>query len=45
MNVAMILSGGVGKRLGGNVPKQYLAIKGKMVIESTLSTRSKQAKR
>ncbi len=33
MNVAMILSGGVGKRLGGNVPKQYLAIKGKMVIE------------
>lgn len=33
MNVALILSGGVGKRLGGNIPKQYLTIKGKMIIE------------
>ncbi|MDE6758463.1 MAG: 2-C-methyl-D-erythritol 4-phosphate cytidylyltransferase [Clostridia bacterium] len=33
MNVAMILSGGVGRRFGGNIPKQYLLIKGKMVIE------------
>lgn len=33
MNVALILSGGVGKRLGGNIPKQYLTIKGKMIIQ------------
>lgn len=33
MNVALILSGGVGKRLGGSIPKQYLTIKGKMIIE------------
>ncbi len=33
MNIALILSGGVGKRLGGNIPKQYLTIKGKMIIQ------------
>lgn len=33
MNVAIILSGGVGKRFGAKVPKQYLDLCGKPVIE------------
>lgn len=37
MNVAMILSGGVGKRLGANIPKQYLTINGKMVVEYVIN--------
>ena len=33
MNAALILSGGVGARFGANVPKQYVRIRRKMVIE------------
>lgn len=33
MNVVMIMSGGVGKRFGGNIPKQYMKIDGKAVID------------
>ena len=33
MNAALILSGGVGARFGANVPKQYIRIRRKMVIE------------
>ncbi|NLC46770.1 MAG: 2-C-methyl-D-erythritol 4-phosphate cytidylyltransferase [Firmicutes bacterium] len=37
MNVAMILAGGVGKRMGtGEVPKQYIDIYGKPIIVHTL---------
>lgn len=33
MNVVMIMSGGVGKRFGSALPKQYLKINGKAVID------------
>ena len=32
MNIALILSGGVGKRVGASIPKQYLEIRGKKII-------------
>ena len=32
MNIALILSGGTGTRLGGDIPKQYIKIKGRMLI-------------
>lgn len=32
MNVGIVLAGGVGRRFGGNVPKQYQTINGKEVI-------------
>lgn len=33
MNIAVILSGGKGKRFGANLPKQYLNLRGKPVID------------
>ena len=36
MNYAIMLSGGVGKRLGGDIPKQYIKVKGHMVITYAL---------
>lgn len=36
MNIAILLSGGVGSRLHSNVPKQYLAIEGEMIVKRTL---------
>ena len=32
MNIALILAGGVGKRMGADVPKQFIEIKGKPII-------------
>lgn len=32
MNIAMILSGGIGMRLGSDIPKQYISVKGRMII-------------
>lgn len=32
MNIALILSGGTGSRLGGDIPKQYIEVGGKPVI-------------
>ncbi len=32
MNIALVLSGGTGKRLGGDTPKQYIKVKGRMLI-------------
>ena len=36
MNVAMIMAGGVGNRMGANIPKQYIKIHGKPIIVYTL---------
>lgn len=36
MNVAIVLSGGSGKRMGTDIPKQYLSIAGKPVIVHTI---------
>lgn len=38
MNIALILSGGKGLRLGADVPKQYLSCNGRMVITYCLET-------
>ena len=32
MNVALILAGGTGTRLGSDIPKQYMSVKGKTII-------------
>ena len=37
MNVALIFAGGCGTRMGATVPKQFLEINGKSVLEHTLS--------
>lgn len=36
--VAIILSGGSGKRMGQNVPKQFIEVNGKMLLEYAIST-------
>ncbi len=36
MNAAVILSGGTGKRIGGDIPKQYIKVRDRMVIEYCL---------
>lgn len=36
MNIAVILAGGVGSRLGISIPKQFFKVAGKMVIEHTI---------
>ncbi|GHT69329.1 hypothetical protein FACS189452_09970 [Bacteroidia bacterium] len=37
MNIAVILAGGTGSRFGNDVPKQFLKIAGKTVIEHTIA--------
>ena len=32
-SVVLLLSGGIGTRLGGNIPKQYMEVNGRMVID------------
>lgn len=36
-NIGVILAGGSGKRMGENIPKQFLVIAGKTVLEHTLT--------
>ena len=36
MNIALILSGGTGTRIGGDIPKQYIKVKGRMLISFCL---------
>ena len=43
MNIAMILSGGVGKRFGADIPKQYQDLLGKPVVEYVINA-AKSAK-
>lgn len=42
-NIAVILAGGVGSRLGLSTPKQFFKVAGKMVIEHTIDTFEKNA--
>lgn len=37
MNIALILAGGTGTRLGGDIPKQYMEVSGRMVITHCLT--------
>lgn len=37
-NIAVILAGGVGNRLGLSTPKQFFKVAGKMVVEHTIDT-------
>ena len=41
MNIALILSGGTGARLGAKIPKQYIKIEGKPIISYCIETLSK----
>ncbi len=36
MNIAIIIAGGVGSRMGKNIPKQFIEVKGKPVLAYTL---------
>lgn len=38
MNIAIILSGGIGTRLGANIPKQYIEVGGAPIISYCLKT-------
>lgn len=38
MNIALVLAGGAGIRLGSDIPKQYIKVDGKMIIEYCLQT-------
>lgn len=44
MNVALILSGGTGTRLGSDIPKQYIEVGGKPVISYCMETLSMHEK-
>lgn len=37
MNAAIVLSGGIGTRLGADIPKQYIEVDGKSILEYSLS--------
>lgn len=36
MNIALLLSGGIGTRISSEVPKQYICVRGRMIISYTL---------
>ena len=38
MNIALVLSGGMGTRLGSDIPKQYIKVNNKMIISYCLET-------
>ncbi len=42
-NIAVVLAGGVGKRLGMTTPKQFFKVAGKMVIEHTVDVFERNA--
>jgi 2-C-methyl-D-erythritol 4-phosphate cytidylyltransferase len=43
MNIALILSGGIGTRVGADIPKQYIEVCGKPVISYCIEQLSKNA--
>ncbi len=38
MNIALLLSGGTGSRMGAGVPKQYVSVWGERIITTVLKT-------
>lgn len=38
MNIALVLAGGTGTRLGMDIPKQYIKVNGRMIIDYCLET-------
>lgn len=42
-NIAIVLAGGVGSRLGLSTPKQFFKVAGKMVVEHTIDTFERNA--
>lgn len=40
MNIAIVLAGGTGSRLGADIPKQYIEVRGRKIISYVLSTLS-----
>ncbi|SKB48136.1 2-C-methyl-D-erythritol 4-phosphate cytidylyltransferase [Lachnospiraceae bacterium] len=44
MNIALILSGGTGTRLGASIPKQYLEVNGKKIISYSIEAMLKHPK-
>lgn len=44
MNIALILSGGTGSRVGGDIPKQYTKVHGRMLIAFCLNMFTKHKK-
>ncbi len=38
MNIAIVLSGGTGKRMGGDIPKQYMLLEGRPILFYSLKT-------
>lgn len=38
MNIAIVIAGGVGSRMGANIPKQFIEVKGKHVLAYTLES-------
>ena len=42
-NVAVILAGGVGSRMGAGIPKQLLTVCGRTVLEHTIDAFEKNA--
>lgn len=43
MNIAIILSGGVGSRMGLSIPKQYIEVNGRPIIDWCVSTFARRA--
>ena len=41
MNIALILSGGTGTRMGTDIPKQYIEVCGKPIISYCIESISK----
>lgn len=38
MNIALVLAGGTGTRLGADIPKQYIKVNGRMIVDYCLET-------
>lgn len=38
MNIAILLAGGIGRRMGADIPKQYIKVSGRMLITYSLET-------